>query len=89
MDGELPPGVREVGDSPCRIICGTGDGIPYLVPEIVLLFEAKHSALAKNRADFGAVAPLLDDGAVDWLRWALSRIRPGHPWIGATGGARA
>lgn len=37
----------------------TEDGIPYLVPEIVLLFKAKHD-LPKDNFDFVGVLPLLD-----------------------------
>ncbi len=68
-----------------QIIRRAGDGIPYLVPEIVLLFKARHSAEPKNQADFAGTLPLLDDGAVGWLRWALTRMHPGHAWIGALG----
>jgi hypothetical protein len=64
-----------------------GGGIPYLVPEIVLLFKAKHSAEAKNQADFDAMLPLLSDDARGWLGRALLRIHPGHAWIGAVAGA--
>jgi hypothetical protein len=70
-----------------QIIRRTRDGIPYLAPEVVLLFKAKHSAEPKNQADFAGTLPLLDDGAVGWLRRALARMHPGHPWIGALGGA--
>jgi hypothetical protein len=70
-----------------QIIRRTVDGIPYLVPEIVLLFKAKHSAEPKNRADFAGTLPLLDDPAVGWLRRALAQVHPGHPWLGALGRA--
>lgn len=66
-----------------RIIRHTGAGIPYLAAEIVLLFKAKHAAEPKNQADFDGTLPLLDAAAVAWLRWALPRVHPGHPWIGA------
>jgi hypothetical protein len=66
-----------------RIIRRTSNGIPYLVPEVVLLFKAKHAAEPKNQADFEGALPLLDPGAVGWLRWALLRVHPGHAWIGA------
>jgi hypothetical protein len=69
-----------------RVIRRTADGIPYLVPEVVLLFKAKHSGEPKNQADFAATLPLLDDTAVGWLCWALARVHPGHPWIGALAG---
>jgi hypothetical protein len=69
-----------------RIIRRTRDGIPYLVPEIVLLFKAKHAAEPKNQADFTAALPLLDPESVGWLRWALRRVHPGHAWLAALGG---
>jgi hypothetical protein len=60
---------------------------PYLVPEIVLLFKARHSAEPKNQADFAGARPLLDAAAAGWLRWALARVHPGHAWLGALGQA--
>ena len=69
-----------------QIIRRTADGIPYLAPEIVLLFKAKHAAEPKNQADFDGVLPLLDAAAVGWLRWALARVHPGHEWISAVAG---
>jgi len=65
-----------------QIIRRTGDGIPYLVPEIVLLFKAKH-VRPKDQADFDGVLPLLDPDAAGWLRRMLARVHPGHAWIGA------
>jgi hypothetical protein len=32
-----------------------------------------------------ATVPLLDDNAAGWLRWALRRVHPGHPWIDVVG----
>ncbi len=49
----------------------------------MLLFKAKHVAVPKNEADFVGTLPLLDRAAVGWLRWALSRVHPGHAWTGA------
>jgi hypothetical protein len=71
-----------------RAIRRTRDGIPYLAPEIALLFKAKHCAEPKNEADFGAALPLLDADAVDWLAGALARVHPGHAWIGRLAGMR-
>jgi hypothetical protein len=68
-----------------RIIRRTEDGTPYLVPEIVLLFKAKWAGEPKNQADFAATVPLLDAAAAGWLRWALQRVHPGHPWIDVMG----
>lgn len=66
-----------------RIISVTTAGIPYLVPEIVLLFKAKRAELPKNEADFTAVLPLLTAAQRSWLRESLTRIHPGHRWIAA------
>ncbi len=63
-----------------QIISRTPAGIPYLVPEIVLLFKAKH-ARPKDEADLRGTLPLLDPAARDWLGWALRRVHPGHRWI--------
>lgn len=65
-----------------QIIRHTESGIPYLVPEIGLLFKAKHSR-PKDEADFAGVLPLLDLQARNWLRGALERVHPGHAWIEA------
>jgi hypothetical protein len=59
----------------------TADGVPYVVPEVVLLFKAK-AARAKDEADLAAVLPLLDDDRRAWLAAALDRAHPGHPWAG-------
>jgi hypothetical protein len=64
-----------------QIIRRTRDGIPYLVPQIALLFKAKHSAEPKNQRDFAETLPLLDDAEIGWLRQALARVHPGHAWI--------
>jgi hypothetical protein len=71
------------------VIRRTGDGIPYLVPEIGLLFKAKWAAEPKNQADFAATAGLLSQDAAGWLRRALQRVHPGHAWIEALDRARA
>jgi hypothetical protein len=72
-----------------RLIRRTGDGIPYLVPEVGLLFKAKRAAEPRNRADFAVTADVLDDDAAGWLRRALQRVHPGHAWIEALDRARA
>lgn len=55
-------------------------GLPYLAPEIVLLFKARLMR-AKDEHDFTGVLPLLDEGARGWLAGALRRTHPGHAWI--------
>jgi hypothetical protein len=64
-----------------QVICHTAAGIPYLAPEIGLLFKAKWADLDKNKADFAGAVPLLTAPAAAWLSWALQRIHPGHPWL--------
>jgi hypothetical protein len=60
----------------------TADGVPYLMPEGVLLYKAK-AVRAKDEADFAACAPLIDEEARRWLRQALQRAHPGHRWLAA------
>ena len=62
----------------------TPDGIPYLAPEIQLLYKAKPETLEKDQLDFDAAAPLLANPARDWLLATLKKRFPqGHRWIGA------
>ncbi|WP_446220323.1 hypothetical protein [Micromonospora sp. IBHARD004] len=54
-------------------------GIPYLCPEVVLLFKAK-AVRDKDRADFDVTVPLLSAAGRRWLDGALALVHPGHPW---------
>jgi hypothetical protein len=66
---------------PYRDVIGvTADGVPFLVPEIVLLFKAKHRR-PKDEADFTGTLPLLDPAQRSWLASALAIVHPGHPWL--------
>lgn len=65
-----------------RVLGETSDGIPYLRPELVLLFKAK-ATRPKDLADFELVLPALGEDARAWLRDALARTHPGHPWVDA------
>lgn len=56
-------------------------GLPFLSPEIQLLYKAKDPR-PRDQADFDHIAPRLDPGARAWLRDALERVHPGHAWIG-------
>lgn len=76
----LPPG-RDHHHAYDQIIRRDPAGIPYLVPEIVLLFKAKQ-ARAKDNADLAGALPLLTPDARSWLRAMLSRVHPGHEWLG-------
>jgi hypothetical protein len=55
-------------------------GLPYLAPEIVLLFKAKHLE-QRDRVDFENAIPALSADARAWLRVALERTHPHHEWL--------
>ena len=58
----------------------TADGIPYLAPEIQLLYKAK-GRRPKDEADFMHALPMLDRERRQWLRNALTTAHPHHPWL--------
>ncbi|TNH29580.1 hypothetical protein FHG89_11915 [Micromonospora orduensis] len=62
------------------VIHHTRDGIPYLAPELVLLFKAKH-VRRKDQADFDATVPHLRSTQRRSLAELLARAHPGHPWL--------
>jgi hypothetical protein len=64
------------------IIRHTRNGIPYLAPELVLLFKAKH-ARPKDQADFDATVPHMTPAQREALAELLARAHPGHRWLGA------
>jgi len=68
-----------------EIIEFTPDGIPFLAPEIVLLFKAK-AARDKDTADFHGVLPKLDRQRRRWLDDALGLVHPDHSWRGSLTG---
>ncbi|WP_433664682.1 nucleotidyltransferase domain-containing protein [Nocardia sp. CA-128927] len=63
-----------------ELILHTTDGIPYVIPEVVLLFKAK-ARRAKDEADFLDVLPEMDRSRRSRLSGWLSRVHPGHPWL--------
>jgi hypothetical protein len=67
-----------------EIIVTTADGLPYLTPEVVLLFKAKHRR-PKDDADFAATLPLLTGPQRGWLTGALQMVHPHHPWLKSIG----
>ncbi len=62
----------------------TPDGVPYLAPEIVLLYKAKHMR-EWDQADFDTALPALGLGRRHWLYHALETTHPGHPWLDQLG----
>ena len=63
-----------------EVIDRTGDGVPYLAPEVVLLFKAK-AAREKDELDLERALPLLEPARRAWLADALRLVHPGHAWI--------
>jgi hypothetical protein len=59
----------------------SGDGIPFLRPEAVLLFKAK-APRPKDEADLEACLPLLPGAARAWLADAAAAAHPDSPWTG-------
>ncbi|KWW21889.1 hypothetical protein AS888_05220 [Peribacillus simplex] len=55
-------------------------GIPYLNPEIVLLYKVKNTR-EKDHQDFIAIVDKLDDQRRKWLRGAIQLHEPEHKWL--------
>jgi len=63
-----------------KAIRRNAEGMAYLAPEIQLLYKAR-APRPEDQVDFRQVAPQLDRNAQNWLREALMRTHPEHPWI--------
>ena len=61
------------------IECISADEIPYLAPEIYLLYKAKGSR-PKDEADFMHTLPAVDQERRQWLKKTLATAQPHHPW---------
>lgn len=57
-------------------------GVPYLVPEIQLLYKAK-GLRERDAVDFHRTLPRLDVDQRDWLLRTLLRVHPRHEWVEA------
>ncbi|WP_329585752.1 hypothetical protein OG500_33770 [Kitasatospora sp. NBC_01250] len=62
------------------VIRRTPDGVPYLAPELVLLFKAKGDR-PQDQADFEAAVPQLTPAQRATLADLLARVHPGHRWL--------
>jgi hypothetical protein len=58
----------------------SADGIPYVRPEIVLLFKAK-GARSKDESDLAAELPRLEVERRELLANWLELVHPGHFWL--------
>lgn len=54
-------------------------GIPYLCPEVVLLYKAK-APRVHDEDDFNRIRSVLNAEAKQWLVAALNVCHPGHQW---------
>jgi hypothetical protein len=75
-----PTIIRELGRARLR----SADGIPFLAPELVLLFKSKNTSgreRGKDQTDFQEVYTRLEPERRAWLRWALLATEPAHPWL--------
>ena len=66
-----------------KIFVRTSDGIPYIKPEVQLLYKAGSSKIrAKDFKDFQNILPLLVPKEKEWLKFSLNKQFPhGHNWI--------
>ncbi len=63
-----------------RAVRYTADQIPYLTPEIQLLYKARRPR-AKDQDDFERVLERLGTDERSWLYVSLSEIDPQHAWL--------
>lgn len=66
------------------LIQTTADGVPFMAPEVVLLFKAKHNR-DKDRDDLAACLPLMTEAEKAWLAGAISLSHANHPWLALLG----
>ncbi len=58
----------------------SGDGVPYLAPEVQLLYKAR-SRRPKDEQDFAAALPVLGADRRAWLTETITLAEgAGHPW---------
>ena len=62
------------------VVSRTTDGVPFVIPEIQLLFKAKEPR-PRDDLDFENARPALSPHQRDWLAEALRLVHPGHAWL--------
>ena len=71
-----------IGGSLDELGLNASTGIPYMCPEIQLLYKAKAQILAKDQSDFDLVVPYMSLEALEWLlRNFEKRFPEDHHWI--------
>jgi hypothetical protein len=63
-----------------EVIHRTPQGLPYLAPEIQLLYKARNPR-PRDEEDFENVIPHLDATARKWLCESLQMTQPAHGWL--------
>ncbi len=76
------PSIVMAGD---RLVRQTFDGIPYCTPEVQLLYKSKQ-ARQKDDLDLARCLHLMSTEQRSWLRDAVERTNPQHPWVPLLGG---
>jgi hypothetical protein len=69
-----------------RVGMRSPEGIPFLCPEIVLLYKSRHvlgvdANEHKDQQDFIELKDVLEVERRNWLKATLETHSPGHPWI--------
>jgi hypothetical protein len=72
----------EIGRPLSEVVRVTPVGIPYLAPEIQLLYKAKRPR-ERDVVDFNRTLPRMDVDSREWLLKALLVVHPQHEWINA------
>lgn len=67
-----------------QAVLSSADGIPYLTPQIVLLYKAKQPR-ERDEADLAATLPALNDAQRSWLANAVALAHPDSPWASLLG----
>ena len=71
---------HEIERSFANAIHQNSEGIPYLAPEIQLLYKSKE-VRPNDQIDFQRVVGRLDKDARAWLRTSIARMYPSHAWL--------
>ncbi len=64
-----------------RIGMRSEDGIPFIAPEIALLYKAKAPSIKRNEDDFYRAVDLLGEERRLWLKKAIEICHPEHHWL--------
>jgi hypothetical protein len=71
---------KEIRRSLTTVIQRSDTGLPFLAPEIQLLYKSKQMR-ARDQIDFDRIAPRLTASARAWLLESLECVEPEHRWL--------